>query len=570
MTQRKKSAQNRLDYSRQQSLTPRRFASTLPAQSLCWLSSFSLLGGGFVVAQTEPASIDNIVPTIENSQPTTATNPVKKDPAVQQAETAQPDFSERQVRLLKKLHRADSTPATESAKNSQPKEENAEPAVSIRVPKSKAETAEPTFSVRTSKPKAESSESAAKVRTAKPRVETTATPENSSQGEKSATAANSTPQNRKEASEATNNSKGSNTTTEKSKDYNNAYIDPTDYNSNGTTDYQPPSSVVITERASGCNKVLAVGQGASGACAKTTQSPRVAESSNQQSAPNWLKKSETASLAKVPSDQVPPVQQTARSPRQDALQTVQKVASSVSNQSWRMPKVGNDEHTKTGYRANRFIPSPSEFATTTVSATPIAPSAGTLPPPMAEGNVAPRPSQVSYDFALASVLPQVPTPTTTVAYRAGSGMTFPLAMAAPITSLFGWRIHPITGDRRFHAGTDLGAPMGTPVLAAAKGQISSADWMGGYGLAVVINHSSAQQSLYGHLSEIFVRPGQWVEPGTVIGRVGSTGNSTGPHLHFEVRHLTQNGWVAVDPGVQLQASLSQMVRGLRTAQVPQQ
>ena len=142
-------------------------------------------------------------------------------------------------------------------------------------------------------------------------------------------------------------------------------------------------------------------------------------------------------------------------------------------------------------------------------------------------------------------------------------------MAAPITSLFGWRVHPITGDRRFHAGTDLGAPTGTPILAAAKGQVESANWLGGYGLAVIINHSSAQQSLYGHMSEIFVKPGQWVEPGTVIGRVGSTGNSNGPHLHFEIRHLTQNGWVAVDPGVQLEGGLSQLAQGTQGTKTAQ-
>jgi murein DD-endopeptidase MepM/ murein hydrolase activator NlpD len=145
-------------------------------------------------------------------------------------------------------------------------------------------------------------------------------------------------------------------------------------------------------------------------------------------------------------------------------------------------------------------------------------------------------------------------------------MVYPLAVASPITSLFGWRIHPITGDRRFHAGTDLGAPLGTPILATGKGQVATADWVGGYGLTVILNHSSAQQTLYGHMSEILVQPGQWVEAGTVIGRVGSTGNSTGPHLHFEVRHLTQNGWVAVDPGVQLQVALSQLLQGVQTAQ----
>jgi murein DD-endopeptidase MepM/ murein hydrolase activator NlpD len=112
----------------------------------------------------------------------------------------------------------------------------------------------------------------------------------------------------------------------------------------------------------------------------------------------------------------------------------------------------------------------------------------------------------------------------------------------------------------------LGAPTGTPILAVAKGQVETANWVGGYGLAVIINHASAQQTLYGHMSEILVQPGQWVEPGTVLGLVGNTGNSTGSHLHFEVRHLTQNGWVAVDPGVQLQGGISQLIQSERIAQ----
>lgn len=147
------------------------------------------------------------------------------------------------------------------------------------------------------------------------------------------------------------------------------------------------------------------------------------------------------------------------------------------------------------------------------------------------------------------------------------GLMFPLTIPAPITSLFGWRIHPITGNQRFHAGTDLGAPLGTPVLAAYPGSVEVADYMGGYGLTVVLNHNkSTQQTLYGHLSEIFVEPGEWVGQGTVIGRVGSTGNSTGPHLHFETRQLTNQGWVAADPGVQLESAFAQLVKALQTAQ----
>ncbi len=129
-----------------------------------------------------------------------------------------------------------------------------------------------------------------------------------------------------------------------------------------------------------------------------------------------------------------------------------------------------------------------------------------------------------------------------------SGFQFPLSIPAPITSPVGWRIHPISGQQRFHAGTDFGAPTGTPVVAARSGQVAIADYIGGYGATVVLDHADYnQQTLYAHLSQILVPPGMWVEAGTVIGLVGSTGNSTGPHLHFEVRQLTNRGWIAVNP-----------------------
>lgn len=150
-------------------------------------------------------------------------------------------------------------------------------------------------------------------------------------------------------------------------------------------------------------------------------------------------------------------------------------------------------------------------------------------------------------------------------------LRFPLAIPAQITSMFGWRMHPLTGERGFHAGTDIGAPMGTPVLAAHAGRVAIADMLGGYGLAVVIRHNqNSQETRYGHLSEIFVKPGEWVEPGTVIGRVGNTGNSSGPHLHFEVREQTPQGWVAKDPGTQLESALSRLVSAFQSAQVAPQ
>jgi len=107
-----------------------------------------------------------------------------------------------------------------------------------------------------------------------------------------------------------------------------------------------------------------------------------------------------------------------------------------------------------------------------------------------------------------------------------------------ITSPFGWRTHPIFGTQRFHSGLDIGADYGEAVVAADGGVVISAGWLGGYGKAVIIDHGNSISTLYGHNSELFVSEGQRVRKGEIIARVGSTGDSTGPHLHFEVR---QNG-----------------------------
>jgi Peptidase family M23 len=147
-----------------------------------------------------------------------------------------------------------------------------------------------------------------------------------------------------------------------------------------------------------------------------------------------------------------------------------------------------------------------------------------------------------------------------------SELIYPLSSPAPTTSSFGWRTHPITGSRRFHSGVDIGAPMGAPVVAAGTGFVISSGWNGGYGKAIVIQHNGVQQTLYGHLSEVFVQPGQRIEQGTVIGRVGSTGNSTGPHLHFEARVSTADGWVAVDPGEDIKYALDNLRRSMPFAQ----
>jgi len=154
----------------------------------------------------------------------------------------------------------------------------------------------------------------------------------------------------------------------------------------------------------------------------------------------------------------------------------------------------------------------------------------------------------------------------------GNGNTsllYPLSLPASITSAFGWRIHPISGDHRFHSGTDIGAPMGTPVLAAFSGRVNTADFLRGYGFTVILTHDEGRsQTLYAHLSEMFVQPGEVVEQGEVIGRVGSTGNSTGPHLHFEYREYTSEGWVAMDAGQVLQNALAQMLNGFQIAKLP--
>lgn len=150
--------------------------------------------------------------------------------------------------------------------------------------------------------------------------------------------------------------------------------------------------------------------------------------------------------------------------------------------------------------------------------------------------------------------------------RPGAGrgtFMFPLTIPAVITSIFGWRVNPVSGIYSLHSGTDLGADQGTPVIAVTDGKVAIADFLGGYGLTVVLRHEKdTQESLYGHLSQILVRPGEEVTQGTVIGLVGTTGNSTGPHLHFEWRTLTGNGWVTVDPTAHLQFALEQFTIAL--------
>jgi murein DD-endopeptidase MepM/ murein hydrolase activator NlpD len=115
-----------------------------------------------------------------------------------------------------------------------------------------------------------------------------------------------------------------------------------------------------------------------------------------------------------------------------------------------------------------------------------------------------------------------------------AGLGTPLSRAM-LTSRFGALRAQGGGDLRRHAGVDLAAPAGSPVMAAQDGRVSVANWSGGYGLLVVLDHSHGMQTRYAHLSRIAVARDQVVRKGEIVGLVGSTGRSTGPHLHFEVR-----------------------------------
>lgn len=107
--------------------------------------------------------------------------------------------------------------------------------------------------------------------------------------------------------------------------------------------------------------------------------------------------------------------------------------------------------------------------------------------------------------------------------------------SGPITSEQGWRIHPIFGYQKYHSGMDIGVPAGTPIKAAASGTVTMASWYGGYGYCVIISHGNGLSTLYGHNSALHVSYGQHVSRGQTIASAGSTGYSTGPHCHFEVR-----------------------------------
>ncbi len=115
----------------------------------------------------------------------------------------------------------------------------------------------------------------------------------------------------------------------------------------------------------------------------------------------------------------------------------------------------------------------------------------------------------------------------------GGGMIWPIS--GPITSEFGWRTHPIFGTARFHSGLDIGGDYGMAIHAAASGVVIESGWIGGYGNTIMIDHGGGIVTLYGHNESLVAGVGQQVSQGEVVAYCGSTGNSTGPHCHFEVR-----------------------------------
>lgn len=139
------------------------------------------------------------------------------------------------------------------------------------------------------------------------------------------------------------------------------------------------------------------------------------------------------------------------------------------------------------------------------------------------------------------------TPASEPAKGSGIPLTTPTPLSMPLetttTSAYGWRKDPLGQGRRFHAGVDLRAAYGTEVPAAAAGEVLFAGDQGGYGTTVVIRHGDGFETRYAHLSSMEVQLGDRVEAGQSVGRVGNSGRSTGPHLHFEVRRNGQQ----VDP-----------------------
>jgi len=344
----------------------------------------------------------------------------------------------------------------------------------------------------------------------------------------------------------------------------NAYIDETNYNVGATDTYEAPSTVVFSERSTG--------QVAQYPTSNNNWSA-VAENNNNWSAPtqtnNWSATTATNNWSA-------PTQSSSYNSGYGGSQQNYYSQNSYSQ---------NSSYDNSYYSSNdSYYSGSSGYSQTSYYASSSSSQSGYY----SSTSYAPHYSDSSQGVEVAAVLPaQVqglfhnPMSQSGLAYYKrtmrppavpGNGNTrliFPLSIPAPITSLFGWREHPILGYKKFHTGTDLGAPTGTPVVATYAGQVAIADWLGGYGVTVVLDHNKKSlETLYGHLSEIFVKPGEFVQQGEVIGRVGNTGMSTGPHLHFEMRQLTKDGWVAKNPDSHIEFALTNLMTALKVTEIP--
>jgi len=362
-----------------------------------------------------------------------------------------------------------------------------------------------------------------------------------------------------------------------------AETDQTDYSVGATSGYEAPTTVEFAERSTGC-------QGVGGWCGPAAVSePVTAEAPPPSYSPETPIAGEPSYNPQTPSSggayiATPPPRNLPQSlpgnvpnlpgnirgtvAGNNSGNPVGKVGQAVQqigNQLWGQGNQSESAYTPPGYSADNGYPANPGYSVNTAAYAAAPPERSMELGPVQVGAISVS-SGSNTGFAYYNLTPRP----LGMPGNGNSSLLFPLSIAAEITSPFGWRTHPVMGYGRFHTGTDLGAPMGTPVLAAYAGQVAIADWLGGYGLTVVLNHKKeSQETLYGHLSELFVKPGEFVKQGDTIGRVGSTGMSTGPHLHFEIRQMTDQGWVAIDPGAQLEFAVAKMLGTLETAKVPQ-
>ena len=204
----------------------------------------------------------------------------------------------------------------------------------------------------------------------------------------------------------------------------------------------------------------------------------------------------------------------------------------AAGDSWRAPVVDDRPATPAPGRAWNVSPAVER-----------APAAGILPLAAAVGfssiGVLPFGRVLTVQASEAELAPRRANAGTAFLSAEAAAASLPLMLLRPsggaVTSRFGWRLHPIFGSPEFHTGIDIATRYGSPVVAARAGVVLFVGWKSGYGRVVVLDHGGGLETTYSHLSVTLVSPGQLVEEGEEIGRIGSSGWSTGPHLFFEVR-----------------------------------